>query len=556
MSLVFDIANRYVDEIAAIHPVLATAIGVPGHEREMTDYSPEGPASIAALNRRAVADLESAATTDDRDRIARDVMFERLGLQLELSDSGEHFRDLNNIASPLQEIRQVFDQMPRNTEEDWSNIAVRLALVPQALNGYRMTLSEGLSRGTAAAKRQAAGGARQSETWSSDSGFFAGLPDEFQRHGAGPEALRTDLARGSRLAREAYGEMGRWLREGYMPAAPEQEACGGERYALLSRAFLGATIDARETYEWGWEELYRVEQEMQETARRIVPGGTITEATEFLESDPARAIDGVEAYREWLQALHDEAIASLHGTHFEIDERVRRIEVMIPPAGGALIPYYTGPSEDFSRPGRTWWPIDGRTRFPKWGDVSIAYHEGVPGHHLQVGGAHALADELSRFQRILTFVSGHGEGWALYAERLMGELGYLKDPAYYLGMLSAQALRCVRVVMDIGMHLQLPIPRSERFHPGEFWKHDLMLEFAAERSRRPREFLESEVVRYLGWPAQAISYKVGERKWLDAREAARKRLGASFDLKSFHTQALALGPMGLQMLEQEIAQST
>ena len=157
----------------------------------------------------------------------------------------------------------------------------------------------------------------------------------------------------------------------------------------------------------------------------------------LLESDPAQAVEGVQAYREWLQTLHDETIASLHGVHFDIDEKVRRIEVMIPPAGGALIPYYTGPSEDFSRPGRTWWPVDGLTRFPKWGDVSIAYHEGVPGHHLQVGGVRALGDELSRFQRMLTFISGHGEGWALYAERLMGELGYLEEP----GLLSRDAER-------------------------------------------------------------------------------------------------------------------
>ncbi len=163
-----------------------------------------------------------------------------------------------------------------------------------------------------------------------------------------------------------------------------------------------------------------------------------------------------------------------------------------------------------------------------------------------------LYDHLSRFQRILTFISGHGEGWALYAERLMGELGYFENPDYYLGMLSAQALRCVRVVIDIGLHLELAIPQGESFHPGEKWNHDLMLDFASERTQRPREFLESEVIRYLGWPAQAISYKVGERKWLDAREAARQRDGASFSLKEFHSQTLALGPMGLDMLGAEL----
>ena len=562
MSRIFDIAHRYVDEIAALDPILATDIGVPGHEQEMTDYSPNGVAGIAALNRRSLAELEAASIEDDpaagsrRDRLARSVMLERLGVHLALFQAGEHFRDLNNIASPLQNIRQVFDQMPRKTEEDWSNIAARLQLVPDALAGYRETLFMGVQQGTPAARRQALEGVRQAEVWSGDNGFFAGLAVRFDAAEAGPETLRTDLGRGIRLARGAYAEMSRWLGEEYAPKASEREACGEERYQLLSRLFLGAVLDLPETYRWGWEELHRVESEMEATAGRITPGAGLEEAKDLLETDAARAIEGVDAYRDWLQQLHDQTVASLDAVHFEIDERIRRIEVIIPPAGGALIPYYTGPSEDFSRPGRTWWPVDGRTRFPKWGDVSIAYHEGVPGHHIQVAGVRLFAEELSRFQRTLTFISGHGEGWALYAERLMGELGYFENPDYYLGMLSAQALRCVRVIIDIGMHLEFAIPQDESFHPGEKWTHGLMLEFAAGRTQRPREFLDSEVIRYLGWPAQAISYKVGERRWLEAREAAKQRAGASFSLKEFHSQALALGPMGLDMLGAELREET
>ena len=177
--------------------------------------------------------------------------------------------------------------------------------------------------------------------------------------------------------------------------------------------------------------------------------------------------------------------------------------------------------------------------------------EGVPGHHFQMGAARCLGDELSRYQKALGFVSGYGEGWALYSERLMGELGYLENPDYYLGMLTAQALRAFRVVVDIGMHLGLRIPQSERFHPGEVWTHDLALLFGLERANQAEEFLRSEIVRYLGMPAQAISYKVGEREWLKARESAR-RFGAGFDLKQFHTAALNLGPLNLEMLAPEV----
>jgi uncharacterized protein (DUF885 family) len=185
--------------------------------------------------------------------------------------------------------------------------------------------------------------------------------------------------------------------------------------------------------------------------------------------------------------------------------------------------------------------------------VSICYHEAVPGHHLQIAQVRYLADELSRYQRTAGFVSGHGEGWALYAERLMGELGYLDDPAFELGMLSAQAMRAVRVIVDIGMHLELPIPARERYHPGDRWNAEIALPFVIERSCFPEDFMKSEVDRYLGLPGQAISYKVGEREWLAARAEVQARKGADFDLKAFHSFALDLGGMGLAQLRRELA---
>jgi uncharacterized protein (DUF885 family) len=134
----------------------------------------------------------------------------------------------------------------------------------------------------------------------------------------------------------------------------------------------------------------------------------------------------------------------------------------------------------------------------------------------------------------------------------MGELGYLDEPAFELGMLAAQAMRAVRVIVDIGMHLELPIPADEDYHPGDRWTPQLALPFVIERSRFPADFMASEVDRYLGLPGQAISYKVGERVWLDGRDAARRRHGGDFDLKSFHAFALGLGGMGLDQLAREL----
>jgi uncharacterized protein (DUF885 family) len=557
MSRVFEIADKYVDEIAALEPTLATSIGVPGHEREMPDLSPEGPARNAALYKRTVEALKEAPVEGEPDRIAKEVMLERLGLALDLYEAREFMRALRNIACPLQNVRSVFDQMPKETEEQWSNIAARLKLVPRTLAGYRESLSEGLRQKLYASKRQAAEGADQARIWAAlaegegKSSFFKQLRDAFAAKGFSA-GLAKDIDEGIAAAIAGYEEMYHYLTDEYLPATSERESAGADRYRLLSRVFLGATIDPKETYEWGWQELYRLEEEMRKTCARIVPDGSMEEVVELLETDPARVVEGEEAYRVWLQELHDQALAELHGRHFDIPEPIRKIEVMIPPPGGAAAAYYTGPSEDLSRPGRTWWPTGGNMKFPKWGDVTTVYHEGVPGHHLQVATAQMQRENLSRYQRLLTFISGHGEGWALYAERLMGELGYLENPDYYLGMLSGQALRAVRVIVDIGMHLELPIPAGERFHPGEVWNYDLAVDFSTQRTGRPKWFMESEIVRYLGWPAQAISYKVGERFWLEVREAAKKAKGAAFDLKAFHTHALNVGPMGLEQLQREL----
>ena len=234
---------------------------------------------------------------------------------------------------------------------------------------------------------------------------------------------------------------------------------------------------------------------------------------------------------------------------------MRRLECCITPTSDGSI-YYTAPSEDFSRPGRMWWAVpEGQTEFSTWRETSTVYHEGVPGHHLQIGQTQLLADTLNRWQRLLCRCSGHGEGWALYAERLMDDLGYLGDPGDRLGMLDGQALRATRVIVDIGMHLELEIPRDNPFgfHPGERWTPELGWEFLRAHCRMDNEVLRFEWKRYLGWPGQAPSYKVGERIWLQARDDARTRKGADFDLKTFHRQALDLGALGLDPLRKALA---
>jgi uncharacterized protein (DUF885 family) len=559
-----EIADRYVDEWAPLDPIGATHAGIAGHDDRLTDLSPEGYAAEAELNRRTLAQLDLVTPADERERVAKESMQERIGLALERYDAGVVTSEVNVISGAIHSVRSVFDLMPTTGEEAARNIAARLAAVPNALSQTRRTLLEAAEHGHVSARHQMLEVAKQCDIWVDPDGddFWPGLTRRVIADGGLPDSLVADLERGAAAARVATVDFARFLRDELAPGGRERQAVGRDAYALGSRYFLGAAVDLEETYAWGWAELARIEADMRAVADKIVPGGTVDDAVNALNADPARTITGKEAFRDWMQGLADRAITDLHGTHFDIPEQVRRIECCLAPTSDGGI-YYTGPSEDFTRPGRMWWAVPhGIDAFSTWQEVTTVYHEGVPGHHLQIAQTAVRAELLNRWQRLLCWCSGHGEGWALYAERLMDELGYLDDPGDKLGMLDAQSLRAARVVVDIGMHLELEIPADNRlgdrsgtvaFHPGQRWTPELGWEFMRAHVTMADEVLRFEVNRYLGWPGQAPSYKVGERIWLQARADAQARKGPGFDLKAFHRAALDLGGLGLDPLRNALA---
>jgi uncharacterized protein (DUF885 family) len=548
-----DIANNYVSEWAPLDPVIASHAGLTGYDDRLTDLSPAGFAALADLDRRTLATLDQASPVDERERVAKEAMQERLGLAIERYDAGEATSELNVITSALHNIRGVFDLMPLEGDEAAANVAARLNAMPRALEQYKQTLREAAVAGHAASRHQMLEIAKQCDAWSDPEvdDFYPRLIGRAKAAGPLSESVVADLERGAAAGRNATLDFAAFLRSELSARGADKDAVGRDRYALASRYFLGATVDLQETYEWGFTELARIEAEMRREADRIVPGGSVDDAVAALDAQPERNITGKAAFRDWMQQLADRAIAELNGTHFDIPEPVRRIECMIAPTSDGGI-YYTGPNEDFSRPGQMWWAVPaGITEFSTWREVSTVYHEGAPGHHLQIAQTAVRADLLNRWQRFLCWVSGHGEGWALYAERLMDELGYLSDPGDRLGMLDSQAFRATRVVVDIGMHLELEVPKDNPFgwRPGERWTPELGWEFLRAHCRVPDENLRFELNRYLGWPGQAPSYKVGERIWLQARADAQARKGSGFDLTEFHRAALDLGALGLDPLK-------
>ena len=552
-SPVYQLSDQYIEQLAQSDPGLATALGIAGHDHEMTDFSPKGHEQRHEITREVLNKLNTLDTTGDRDRLAAGVLRNSLEMSTLEFDAGEHLRSIRVIAGDVDSARSIFDVMPTATAENWKTIAERMQAVPNAFAGMRESWGLGMSRDIVAPRRQALVVAEQLESWAgtpSAPGFFTQFAESASVvTGAPVEQLR----RAAVDASNSMAETAKFLRQTYAQSADPRNGVGQERHALARRRFMGMNIDAREAYEWGFSEVSRLDAELTKTAKEINPNMSLDEVRNFLDTDPSHSIEGEENLREWLQKLMDDAMSFLiRENHFDIPKEIHRVEAMISPPGGAAAMYYTSPSEDLSRPGRTWYPANGRTRFPLWSEPTTAYHEGVPGHHLQIGMATVNSEKLSRFQRN-EFVSGHGEGWALYAERLMDELGFLGKPEYRLGYLYAQAFRAARIVVDIGMHCEYTIPKESKWHAGESWTPELALEFLSARSSSDDAFNKSEINRYLGWPAQAISYKLGERVWLSLRDDAKRKHGAKFDLRAWHAYALDLGNLGLDLLKTELA---
>ena len=544
------LANQLVKDQAATYPSFATSIGYPGGEGDMDDYSPEALAQEQTDIKAVIAKLEALTPADDIDLVTKEAMLFSLKGEIATYDSGLAFRSLNNIASAAQGVRDVFDISPTATVEDWENLASRMSKVGESLRGYARSLEEGAKRNDAPAARQLTEVIKQAEQITTADGFFHTFAKNAKAEsGDLPESLKKQLQEAAASATAGYAEFGDYLK-GLLPRSTSPDAIGRERYQILSRRFLGATVDLDETYEWGKEELARVVAEQTAVANEIKPGASVAEAVKHLENDPSTKLHGTDALQKWMQKLSDEAIAKLSGTHFEIADPIKKLECMIAPTQHGGI-YYTGPSDDFSRPGRMWWSVPvGVTEFDTWRETTTVYHEGVPGHHLQVAQATYIRDTLNAWRRLSSWTSGHGEGWALYAERLMQDLGFLSNPADRLGMLDGQRMRAARVVLDIGVHLG-----KQNLEGTGVWDFDYALNFMRSNVNMSPEFVRFEVTRYFGWPAQAPSYKVGQRIWEQIRDDYAARKGASFDIKEFHKTALNLGGLGLDTLRSAMSRA-
>jgi uncharacterized protein (DUF885 family) len=538
---IFQLSDEYMTESAKLSPIAATFLGIPGYDDQLDDFSLAGSLKKQALIRDTLRRLAEMKPQNDDDGLAAAVMQERLSSELALLDSYSAQVICAVISSPAINIRQVFEVMPHENAQEIGNITHRREAVGPALESWKSSLIDLGKLEKRPAKRQVIGVADQLKMFSA--GAFRGVAEKID-----PEKRYSGLHTAAASADRATGQMSDWMRTTYLPETKDADGVGPETYSAWARHFTGANLDLRETYEWGLQDLAAINKRMWKVARKIKPDATsLREVADYLDNDPKYVVKGSDVLLEMLQEFTQAATEQLDGSYFDIDARIKFCDVRLAPEGSAAAPYYQPPSEDLSRPGTTWFPTQGKNVFNWWRIPTMWYHEAVPGHHLQVATVIIERDRLSRFQRTDAWTSGHGEGWALYAERLMDELGGFQDPGYEMGHLSAQAWRAVRVVVDIGLHMGYQDENEK------VWNYESAVDLLMSHALLEEDFAKSEIDRYLGIAGQAISYKVGERVWMSAREEAKQRLGDAFSVKKFHAYALRLGPMGLDPFAKELS---
>ena len=452
-------------------------------------------------------------------------------------DAGEDLRELHAAATgPLQLIRQSVEAaVPARDaegaayEDGWARVAARQAAIPVALDGYVRSLLLAAELGHLPTRRQVELVTQRCRNWADDDIALV------ERYGEGHQ--RASLQAAAQAAQKAYQRLAAMLTADLAPQAHDEEAFGPQRYALWVRTFLGVEPGSARAIRLG---LGRVHRDREATCRRGEGPGRDRARGDRPARQPRRARHPAQsgAFGAWLQELLETTTEQLHGVHFDIPAPLRRIESRVTVSGGIA---YTGPSQDLTRPGRVWWLLpDGQESFPTWWAHSTAYHEGVPGHHLQIG-YEACQGGLGQRLNLLGGLSGCQEGWALYAERFMDELGLYEQPGARLGYLFSQLLRAARVVLDIGLHLRLPVPSGD----GASWTPDAALQLLQDRCHQG-PYAAMELARYLGRPGQALTYKVGERVWLTGRSSF------SGDRRAFHRRSLEVGSLGLDQLRRAL----
>ena len=588
-----DLADDYARLLASQDPAAAEATGLPSRAL-LPDVGPEALAERSMVERRLYQLVRAVETPrpltgghgarsdgpgdDARDstpgngdpwgmapsavRVLRAHLLERLETSIDLIDSADQGAELNILTSAFQGVRRRLTTLPTDlpgstsSVQDWADLGDRYRAAPRALAGIRDSLAVSAAQGVLPPRGQVEAVARQTDDLvrvlasrsrgeTGDGGN--GLPEG---------VLRRDLQAAAADAAQAVAGLGRYLRGELAPLAPAREGVGPSRHARWVRRMLGTSIDTAEVYQWARQELVDVVAAQDALAAEVLgTGARAGDLDAHLRADPSTGMSP-EDFPRWAQGVADEAWDAVVGHLLDVPDGLGRPTVLLDTPGGGV--HYEEPELSRSLPGRVLrsFAIGDETVWP-WAERTTVLHESVPGHHAH-SGAQSLDPSLTLWQRHLGKVPGCNEGWALCAERLAIETGLLSKPADRFGWLAARRWRIVRVLVDLGVHSWLPVPAEIAALPGAGgtqWDRPTVEAALRAHTVLGEGFLQFEVDKQLGWPAQVLAYVLGERVWLAGRERAQRwarAAGQGFDLRAFHNRGIGLGSVGLDLLTREL----
>jgi uncharacterized protein (DUF885 family) len=531
---------------AAVDPLGATFIG---DHRFDDQLPPIARADVAALRARRHALLDQAigldpGTLSARDRLTHGILVERLGATAALDVCDYERWALSPRDNMIGHLEAIGSFHPLLAREDADSYRGRVEAMPAAIDALASELAAGAAEGMTMGRLAL-------------QGMIGNLRN---RSGRAPadwpmiEAIRDgylDSAERDRLIRDvsavitgqlvpAYRRLATTLEGTVLPAARDVEGLAGlpagpDCYAAEIRHHTTLEVTAAELHDLGLAEVARIEAEILDLGRTLYGVDTLTAVRGRLETDPSQGFRSEAEILTWVQGIIDHARSEVAPLFARFPAAPLEI-VPYPPEFGQVAASYRS-SPDGIQPARYFLVTQPPERQARWALESTTYHEAIPGHHLQVGRGRELGGQPA-LRRAFTDTA-YVEGWGLYAETLAGEIGLFTDGPARLGRLANEALRACRLVVDTGLH-DLGWTRAEA------------ITFMEQHSLFTGPFVAGEIERYLGWPGQALAYKVGELELLRVRGELEARDAAAFSLRDFHEAVLAEGSLPLPILAEHL----
>ena len=555
------VAKEYWEGFLAAHPVSATALGDRRYDHLLDDISPAGRERergrlLETLRRVGEIPEEGLAA---QERLTRVSLITEVEGRLAQLEAGLDEWTVDPLGGPQAALFNIEAFQPVRTVAEGEAMVGRWRAMGPYLDQHAANVERGLASGKVAVREgvekvisaMRAVLATPEESWALLNPLEADHADwPSGRQEAFRHALTEAVRRVVRPACKRYAEL---LERRVLPAARPQErpgimhvAGGPESYAQLIRVYTSLPLSAEEIHETGKDEVGRIDDEMRRLGGKVLgvdapsagSGGTLEEIRRRLRSDPALHFttrDEVEAKAASALARAKAAIPRWFGRLPKADCVVARIGEH--EEQNTTIAYYRRPPADGSLPGRYYVNTYAPETRPRYEAEALAYHESIPGHHLQI----AIASELTGLPtfRRHTGVTAYVEGWALYTERLSDEMGLYSSDLDRMGVLSFDAWRACRLVVDTGMH-------------AKGWSRREAIDYMLAHTALAENNIVNEVDRYIAWPGQALAYKIGQLEIQRLREEAERRLGGRFDIKGFHDAVLENGALALEPLRRVV----